>query len=611
VLGTRQVTFAVIATSLTLIAVFVPLSFLEGQVGRLFSEFGFVLAASVAISTLVALSLCPALCTKLLKGGDARGRAARAVDRTLEAAVRVYRALLGRALDAPLVVLLVAVLVSGASFGLYQALPKELAPSEDRGVFFVSLTAPQGATVGYTDAETRRVEEIVGPLRETGVAERIFAIAGMRGQGHRAFVVVRMADWAEREETPQALTGALFAELSALPGLRASAGTPAGLGLRGSRTPLQVVIGGPDYESIQEWSDAIMRRAEENPGLQNVETDFERNQPQFEVGIDRAKADDLGIGVETIGRTLQTMLASREITSYIDRGREYPVIVQARADDRRTPTDLANIFVRADSSGELVPLSALVHLDEGAAAPELRRYDRLPSITISASLAEGYDLGSAISYMQEIAAETLPPEASLGFSGQSRQFLETSGGVAVTFALALLIVYLVLAAQFESFIHPLIIMLSVPMAVSGALLSLWLTGNSLNIYSQVGVILLIGLMAKNGILIVEFANQLRDEGRTIRAAVLEASALRLRPIVMTVLSTMLGALPLVLATGAGAESRAAIGMVVIGGLGIASLLTLFVTPVLYDLMARFTQPINAVEKELERALSARALPPAE
>ena len=611
VLGTRQVTFAVIATSLTLIAVFVPLSFLEGEIGRLFIEFGFVLAASVAISMLVALSLCPALCTTLLKGGEERGRAARQVERTLDVAVRAYHALLRRALNAPVLVLLVAAMVSAASFGLYQALPKELTPAEDRGQFFVSLTAPQGATVGYTDAEARQVEAMVAPLREAGIAERIFAVAGMRGQGHRAFVVVRLADWEDREQTPQALTNSLYAELSGLPGVRAAASSPAGLGVRGSRTPLQVVIGGPDYESIQEWSDAIMRRAEENPGLQNLETDFERNQPQFEVGIDRAKADDLGISVETIGRTLQTMLASREITSYIDRGREYPVIVQARADDRRTPTDLANIFVRAEGSGELVPLSALVHLDEGAAAPELRRYDRLPSITISASLAEGYDLGSAIEYMQDIAAETLPPEASLGFAGQSRQFLETSGGVAITFALALLIVYLVLAAQFESFIHPLIIMLSVPMAVSGALLSLWLTGNSLNIYSQVGVILLIGLMAKNGILIVEFANQLRDEGSTIREAVLEASALRLRPIVMTVLSTMLGALPLVLATGAGAESRAAIGIVVIGGLGIASLLTLFVTPVLYDLMARFTRPINAVEKELERALSARAMPPAE
>jgi multidrug efflux pump len=302
------------------------------------------------------------------------------------------------------------------------------------------------------------------------------------------------------------------------------------------------------------------------------------------------------------------MLASREITSYIDRGREYPVIVQARAEDRRTPTDLANIFVRSGTSEQLVPLSALVHLNEGAAAPTLRRYDRLPSITIQAALAEGYDLGSAIRFMREVAAETLPPEAKLGFSGQSQQFLETSGGVAITFGLALLIVFLVLAAQFESFIHPLIIMLSVPLALSGALLSLWFTGNSLNVYSEIGIILLIGLMAKNGILIVEFANQLRDEGRSIRDAVVEASALRLRPIVMTVLSTMLGAVPLAMATGAGAESRAAIGIVIIGGLGIASLLTLFVTPVLYDLLARFTRPVGAIEKELARALAERQVP---
>ncbi len=611
VLGTRQVTFAVIATSLTLIAVFVPLSFLEGQVGRLFTEFGFVLAAAVAISTLVALSLCPALCTKLLKGGEERGRAARMVERALGAVVRGYRVLLSRALEAPIVVLLVAAVISAASFMLYQALPKELTPPEDRGVMFVSITAPQGATVGYTDTETAKVEAMVSPLLDSGVAERVFAIAGMGDQPHRAFVVVRLADWNARSETPQSLIRQLYPQMSALPGARAAPASPAGLGLRGSRTPLQVVIGGPDYESIQAWSDEILRRAEQNPGLLNVETDFERNQPQFEVLIDRAKADDLGIGVETIGKTLQTMLASREITTYVDRGREYPVIVQAQADDRRTPTDLANIFVRAENGGELVPLSALVHLEEGAAAPELRRYNRLPSITISASLAEGYDLGSAIQFMQQVANETLPAEASLGFSGQSRQFLETSGGVAVIFGLALLIVFLVLAAQFESFVHPLIIMLSVPMAISGALLSLWLTGNSLNIYSQVGVILLIGLMAKNGILIVEFANQLRDEGRTIRDAVLEASALRLRPIVMTVISTILGAVPLAVASGAGAESRAAIGIVVIGGLGIASLLTLFVTPVLYDLLARFTRPLNAVEKDLERALGARSLPPAE
>jgi multidrug efflux pump len=608
VLGTRQVTFAVVATSLTLIAVFVPISFLEGEAGRLFTEFGFVLAVAVAISMLVALSLCPALCPRLLKGSEGRGAGARLLERVLGLAMRGYRALLGRALDAPVLVLLLAALIGGASWGLYRVLPQELTPIEDRGVFFVPLNAPQGSTVAYTDRTARQVEAILQPLRDRGEAARIFAIVGRGGDGHRAFVVARLADWSVRERDQQTIVRELVPELSAIAGARAFPVNPAGLGLRGSRTPLQVVIGGPDYASVIEWSEEIRRRAEGNPGLLNVETDFERNQPQFDVRIDRAKADDLGIGVETIARTLQTMLASREITAYVDRGREYPVIVQARAEDRRTPTDLANIFVRSTTSGELVPLTALVALDEGAAAPALRRYDRLPSITISAALADGYDLGSAIRFMREATAETLPPEAKLGFSGQSQQFLETSGGIAVTFALALLIVFLVLAAQFESFVHPLIIMLSVPLAVSGALLSLWLTGNSLNIYSEIGIILLVGLMAKNGILIVEFANQLRDEGRSIRDAVLEASALRLRPIVMTVLSTMLGAVPLALATGAGAESRAAIGIVVIGGLGIASALTLFVTPVLYDLLARFTRPAKTIERELERALAARSAP---
>jgi multidrug efflux pump len=611
VLGTRQVTFAVIATSLTLIAVFVPISFLEGNVGRLFTEFGFVLAVAVAISTLVALTACPVLCTKVLRHDPSPGLATRILERGLGALTRGYRAALAGALAAPVLVLLLALLASGGSFLLYRALPQELVPVEDRGVFFIPVTAPQGATVAYTDAEIQKVEQILDPLRSSGEAARIFAIAGRNNEPHQAFVVVRLADWAERTRPQQEIVRSLIPELGQISGARAFPVNPAGLGLRGSRTPLQVIIGGPDYQSVTEWSTRILRRAEENPGLLNLETDFEQNQPQFDVRIDRAKSDDLDIGVETIAETLQTMLASREITSYVDRGREYPVIVQARAEDRRTPTDLANIFVRSGASGDLTPLTALVTLGEGAAAPSLRRYDRLPSVTISASLAEGYDLGSAIGYMQEVAAETLPPEAQLGFAGQSQQFLETSGGVAVTFALALLIVFLVMAAQFESFLHPLIIMLSVPLAVSGALLSLWLTGNSLNIYSQIGIILLIGLMAKNGILIVEFANQLRDQGHSVRDAILEGSVLRFRPIVMTVVSTILGAVPLAIATGAGAESRSAIGIVVIGGLGLASVLTLFVTPVLYDLLARFTRSTNAVERDLAEALAARTTQPAE
>ena len=318
--------------------------------------------------------------------------------------------------------------------------------------------------------------------------------------------------------------------------------------------------------------------------------------------MNRAKADDLGISVETIAETLQTLLASREVTTFIDRGREYPVLLQAGDSDRQTPKDISGIFIRAGDGTSLVPLSALLTIAESAEAPALRRYNRLPSITLSAALNDGYALGDAIEYIRDIADDTLPPEAGLSFAGQSQQYLETSSGVAVTFGLAILIVFLVLAGQFESFVHPLIIMLSVPLALAGAIYSLWAGGLSLNIYSQIGIILLIGLMAKNGILIVEFANQLRDDGYAVRDAVIEASVLRLRPILMTMISTVLGAVPLVIASGAGAESRQAIGTVIIGGLFFASILTLFLTPVLYDLMARFTRPRGAVEKQLSSEL---------
>ena len=605
-LGTRQVTFAVIATSLTLIAVFVPLSFMQGQVGRLFTEFGFVLAIAVVISTFVALSLCPMLCSKWLKpnaGGNAVGRW---IHNSLDSLGQGYRRILGAALQAPLVVLTVAVIFGGASYWLFQSLPKELAPTEDRGVFFISVSAPQGATTSYTDSETSKIEDLLQPLLDDGTAERIFAIVGRRNTPNRSFVVVRLAGWAERERDVQTISRSLIPELGKINGVRAFAITPSGLGLRGSRTPLRLVVGGPDYESVQAWAETLVEAAEQNPGLRDIDINFEQNQPQFDVVLDRERADDLGISAETIARTLQTMLASREITSYVDRGREYAVILQAKDEDRQTPTDLANIFLRTGDGDQLVPLGALVTTKERAASPTLNRFDRLPSVTISGSLNEGYDLGSAIAFMQDAAAETLPDGAKLGYSGQTAQYLETSGSVALTFALALLIVYLVLAAQFESFIHPIIIMLSLPLAASGALFALWLSGASLNIYSEVGLILLVGLMAKNGILIVEFANQLRDEGMQVRDAVLEASVIRLRPIVMTVLSTMLGAIPLALATGAGAESRAAIGFVIIGGLGIASLLTLIVTPVLYDLLARFTRPKGSIDRELAASLSERS-----
>ncbi|MFW5681134.1 MAG: efflux RND transporter permease subunit [Pseudomonadota bacterium] len=601
-LGTRQVTFAIIATSLTLIAVFVPISFMQGQAGRLFVEFGFVMAAAVVISTFVALTLCPVLAANLLSGREATGWAARALDRATEAIQGIYRRLLCGALAAPLPVVVVCVLVAGGAGALFQSLPRELTPREDRAVVFVPLIAPQGSTAAFSDAQAREVEALARPLVEEGVVRTVYSIVGSWGRPNRSFIVLRLAPWDERTETHLDVVADLAPGLGNLTGARGFPVTPAGLGLRGSGSPLRVVVGGPDYALVAEWAERLREAAEANPALVNLEVDFEQSLPQLSIEVDRERADDLGIDVQTIAATLQTMLASRDVTEWIDRGREYPVMLQAQLEDRRTPTDLANIFVRAGDGETLVPLNALVTVREEAAAPELRRYDRLPSVTVTSSLEDGYDLGAAIDHINELARTTLPEEAQIAFAGQSRVFLESAGGMTITFVMALVIVFLVLAAQFESFVDPLVIMLSVPLALAGAVYALWWTGVSLNLYSQIGIVLLIGLMAKNGILIVEFANQLRDEGRSVRDAVLEASVLRLRPIVMTIVSTILGAVPLVLATGAGAESRLAIGTVIIGGLALAAVLTLFLTPVLYDLMARFTRPRGAVTKALEAEL---------
>ncbi|PKP85635.1 MAG: multidrug transporter AcrB [Alphaproteobacteria bacterium HGW-Alphaproteobacteria-2] len=596
--GSTQVTFAVIATSLTLIAVFVPLSFMPGQVGRLFVEFGWVMAGTVAISTFVALSACPALASKILRPGVATGAPKRGVWYQ-----RLYRRLLGGAVRMPFVVLAVATVASGAAALFYESLPRELAPREDRGVGFVPLTSPQGSTVAHTDRAARQVEEILKPLQEAGEIETIFTFTGWGGRAWRSFVVFRLVPWEERERNVAQIVQDIAPRMGEVTIARGFPVTPAGLGLRGSSTPVRVVIGGPDFDDVKDWATRLLARVEEIPGLVNPEINFEQNLPQLDIDIDRARADDLGIPAEAIAATLQTMLASREVTGFVSRGREYPVILQAGDEDRRAPGDISNIFLRAGDGQSLVPLGALVRMSENAAASSLRRFDRLPSIQLSAALAPGYDLGSALEQIEAAAADILPAEARLGYDGQSRTFKDTASGANIVFLLALLIVFLVLAAQFESFVHPVVILLTVPAGVAGAIYAMVLGGLSLNVYSQIGIILLIGLVAKNGILIVEFANQLRDEGYAVREAVLEAAVLRLRPIVMTVVSTILGALPLILASGAGAESRIAIGTVIIAGLGFSSLLMLFVTPVLYDLLARFTAPRGAVERRLEAALS--------
>lgn len=616
-LGTRQVTFAVLATSMTLIAVFVPLSFLQGQVGRLFVEFGFVMASAVVISTFVALTACPALASRILtrsktpQAGSNEGTPAETL------VLRWFRKVVTLAVRMPLVILALAGSIAALGFVVYEQLPRELTPSEDRGIVFVPLSAPQGSTVGFTDQASRQVEGIAEPLVASGDIETVFTYTGTWGRQNRAFVVLRLADWEDREKSHRDVVRAMIPSMGQITAARGFPITPAGLGLRGSRTPLRIVVSGPDFESVKVWAAQLLERGQDNPNLRNLEMDYEENQPQLDISVDRERADDLGISVETIATTLQTLLASREVTTYLERGREYPVLVQAAANDRASPTDIEFIFLRADDDDTLVPLSALVSLDVNAAAAELRRYDRLPSITIEGSIAEGYSLGDAIEYMEGAASEILPAEARISLAGQSQQFRETSSGAGFTFALALLIVFLVLAAQFESFVHPFVIMLTVPLGVAGAVFSLAAAGLSLNIYSQIGIILLVGLMAKNGILIVEFANQLRDEGKDVTQAVIDSTVLRLRPIVMTVVSTVLGAMPLVLASGAGAESRIAIGTVIVGGLLLSGILTLFLTPVLYSLLARFTEPRSAIERRLNTELGKRGpaagaeTPPAE
>ena len=604
--GAKQVAFAVIATTLTLVAVFVPISFMGGNIGRLFAEFGFTLAAAVVVSSLVALTLAPMLCSKWLRHSPESAEGHRlwaASEKVLNGLTHGYERMLRFALNQPGLLLGLGLVGLIVAIVIFPRLPQELAPTEDRGVIIMPTSAPRGSTVEFTDHYVRQAEQELLPYLEDGVSNRLLSIVGFRDEEDNAFMIMGLVPWEDREIKQQQITSELRGKLGQVTGIRAIAVNPPGLGQRGFDQPVEFVVAGPDYESVQAWSEEIVERAKDNPNLLNLDTDFELTRPELRVSIDRERAADLDVTIEDVGLTLQTMLASRQVTTYLDRGREYDVILQAADADRATPSDLGQIFLRPREGGTLIPLQALVSVEEIGANPDLRRIDRLPAVVISASLADGYDLGAALTYLNNLAVDNLPPEARVSYKGLSREFQESSSAIYVTFGLAFVIVFLVLAAQFESWIHPLIIMLSVPLAVTGALLGLWWAGISLNIYSQIGIIMLLGLMAKNGILIVEFANQLRDKGYDVRDAILEGAGLRFRPVLMTTISTVFGAVPLVLATGAGAESRASIGIVILGGLVFATTLTLFIIPVLYNLLARFAKSTNAIALELEKQAS--------
>jgi multidrug efflux pump len=602
--GSREIGFAVIATTLVLIAVFLPVSFLTGQVGRLFREFGFTIAAAVAFSSLVALTLTPMMASKLLKGGATRSRFSDLVDALFHRLESTYESSLRRLMQWPWLVVggtLAAAVLAGF---LFRTLPSELAPAEDRGMMFLGINGPEGASLEYMDRMARQVEDIALPEVERGEILR-FSMrlpGGMGGGGGemnaaRGFVV--LAPWDQRERSAEQIAQELRMKLADIPGGRAFVGTPGGWGA-GSGSPVQIVLGGTDYAQLAEWRDRIMARAEQNPGLSNLQSNYEERKPQMQVKVDRDRAADLGVSLQSVGRTLETMLGSRIVTTFIERDREYNVILQGRAEDRATPTDLENLYVRSDRTGELIPLSNLVQLSELAGPMRLNRFDRLRAITISAALTPGYTLGEALDYFEELVGSELPSTARLNFDGPSRELRESGGQLYFMFVLALIVVFLVLAAQFESFRHPFVIMSTVPLAVIGGLIGLWLYGSTINVFSQIAAIMLVGLAAKNGILIVEFANQLRDRGVEYREAVVEAAAIRLRPVLMTSFCTAFGVLPLMLASGAGAEARKAIGVVVFYGVTISVLLTLAVVPAVYTLLARSTHSPETIAKLLER-----------
>jgi multidrug efflux pump len=605
--GTRQVAFAVVATTVVLIAVFVPIAFLQGDVGRLFAEFALTMAAAVAFSSFVALSLSPMLASQILPHSHRRASLTHGVDWVFQWVRRGYGAMLRVLLRQPWIMVLIFLGTLGAAVWLFEQIPQEYAPKEDRGAFFVLINGPEGASYQYMSGYMDEIERRLMPYTESGEAIRLLVRAPRTFSNTALFnsgmAVMVLNDFGKRR-SGWVIMDEVRAKLADLPGVTAFPVMRQGFGAR-IQKPVQFVIGGGTYEELAEWRDLLLEAIEkDNPGLVGIDWDYKETKPQLKVEIDYDRAADLGVTVGNIGRTLETMLGSRTVTTYLDAGEEYDVILEGERNEQRTPGSLENLYVRSDRSGELIPLSNLVSVIESADSQSLNRYNRLRAITIEANLDSGLALGDALSYLEAKVAEHLPDQARIDFKGQSRDFRTSNQDILFVFVLGLLVVFLVLAAQFESWIHPFVIMLTVPLAMAGALFALWLTGQTLNIYSQIGLIMLVGLAAKNGILIVEFANQLRDQGKEFREALLEAADVRLRPIVMTGVTTAAGSVPLLLSGGAGAETRTVIGIVILAGVLAATVFTLFVVPVAYDLLARRTGSPGDVKRRLEREMEA-------
>jgi multidrug efflux pump len=600
--GTRQVSFAVIATTVVLVSVFAPVAFLRDSIGRVFAELAVTIAAAVIFSAVLALSLSPMMCSKLLRSSTKESKLTHTLDRAFVSLSNRYQSVLRTSLRAPWLSVAVCVAIAFGAYVLLQGIPQEYAPVEDRGQFNGQIQAPEGTSYDRLLVSAMKVEAALQKYFDDGSVQRgIVSVPGWGNNGS-GIVNVTLKPWGERKIGTQDMLDDLNKQWEEIPDIRVNAFRNSGNrggGGGGGGSPVQIVLGGPNYEELARWRDIIISTASENPGLVRLDSDLRETQPQVLVRVNNDRAASLGVTARSIGSTLQTLMSERQVTTYVVDGEEYDVVLQAKPEQRASYADLSNIFVRADRSGELVPLSNLMALEDMAGPSQLQRHNRMRAITLSANLAPGYTLGEALDYLENIIRTELPNTAQIDYRGESLEYKEASGALYFTFGVALFVVFLVLAAQFESFVHPLVIMVTVPLAVAGGLLGLWVSGKTLNIYSQIGIIMLVGIAAKNGVLIVEFINQLRDKGMEFKDAIVEASRIRLRPVIMTAFAAIMGSVPLILAEGPGSASRAALGVVIFSGVTFATFFTLFIVPAVYNLMARGTGSPNAVAHRLE------------
>ena len=603
--GAKQVSFAIIATTVVLVAVFVPLVFIKGITGVLFTQTAITLASAVVISSFVALSLSPMLGSKFLKPNMKKSNIIIKFEIFLKSITNLYKSSLTTWINKKKIIISFLVGTLTLTVFLFNFAPKELIAPEDRGAFFVIIKAPQGSGFNFTKDKAEDIEKLLLP--ELGKGEYRKLIMRVPGFGRSSkqvnsgFIIVLLEPWDKRDRHGVKIMRESFSKISRVPGVLAFPVMPQGIRTGGIQSPVQFVILGNTYEQLIEWKNIIKSEARKNPGLTSVQDDFDLNKPQLNVQIDQKKAADLGVSTEDIGRTIETIFGSKSVTRFTQDGKEYSIILQGDIKDRQEPDSISKIFVRSKNNNKLVSVSNLVSYSEEGQSPFLARYNRQKAVTISARLVGDYSLDEALKFLKNVVEENTP-QAKIAYKGESEEYKKTNTELYVIFALALITAYLAMCAQFESWRHPFTIMLTVPMAILGGLLGLLVVGSSLNVYSQIALIILIGLSAKNGILIVEFANQLRKEGKKIEIAIIEAAVIRLRPILMTSLSTLFGVLPLIISFGPGAASRLTVGITIFGGMLFSTFFTLYVIPTIYTIVGKNTKRIDAVEIELNKQL---------